>query len=362
MKKRKIKTGLIGCGKVGKTHADILKSLPESDFTAVASRSEESAKNFGTRYNVSWYTNIEEMLEKSGLEAVVICTPHPVHKYPAVEAAKRKVHVIVEKPLASSLKDCDVMLEEAEKTGIKFGMISQRRFYPSAQRIRNAIDAGKVGKPILGNVTMLGWRDEEYYKSNSWRGTWEGEGGGVLVNQAPHQIDLLQWYLGPVEQVFGCWRNYNHPYIEVDDTAAAIIRFKNGSTGTILVSNSQNPALYGKVSVFGDNGAAVGMQTDSGAMFIAGMTGVTDPPINDVWTIPGEEENLSKWELEDKAFFKKIDATEYFHRLQIKDFLNSIINDTSPLITAEEGRKTVEIFTAVYRSNKTNKPVPFPLT
>ena len=123
-----------------------------------------------------------------------------------------------------------------------------------------AIEAGKIGKPVLGMVTMLGWRDKAYYDSDAWRGTWKGEGGGVLVNQAPHQLDLLLWYMGDVDEVYGVWKNLNHPYIEVEDTAVAVVKFKSGAVGNIVVSNSQNPALYGKVHVFGENGAGVGVR------------------------------------------------------------------------------------------------------
>lgn len=139
---------------------------------------------------------------------------------------------------------------------------------------------------------MLGWRNEAYYRSDPWRGKWIEEWGGVLVNQAPHQLDILQWFMGPIDSLFGFWENLNHPYIEVEDTAAAAIRFKNGGLGNIVVSNSQHPALYGKVHVHGSNGASVGVQTDGGSMFIAGMSGMLEPPYNNLWTIPGEEQFL----------------------------------------------------------------------
>lgn len=134
----------------------------------------------------------------------------------------------------------------------------QRRFYRPCMRIHKAIEAGKIGKPVLGMVTMLGWRDKAYYDSDAWRGTWKGEGGGVLVNQAPHQLDLLLWYMGDVDEVYGVWKNLNHPYIEVEDTAVAVVKFKSGAVGNIVVSSSQNPALYGKVHVFGENSARRG--------------------------------------------------------------------------------------------------------
>jgi predicted dehydrogenase len=208
---------------------------------------------------------------------------------------------------------------------------------------------------------MYGWRDRTYYESDPWRGSWAGEGGGVLVNQAPHQLDLLRWYMGPVEELAGFWANLNHPYIEVEDTAVAVLRFKNGGLGNIVVSNSQNPALYGRVSVHGSNGASVGVQTDGGAMFIAGVSGMAEPPVNDLWTVPGETELLEQWQREDRAFFSKIEATEYYHRLQIQDFLRAVLQGRPPSVTGEDGRATVEIFEAIYRSQRTGSVVRFPL-
>jgi len=357
----RVKTGIIGCGKGAHLHAQALKNLPTSLFTAVYSRTFDKAKTFAEQYGVKAYASIEELASKGGVEAVIICTPHPVHAETAVQAARAGMHILVEKPLASSLADCDTIIAAARANGVKLGTICQRRFYPPSLRIKQAIDAGKLGKPVLGVINMLGWRDEAYYRSDPWRGSWAGEGGGVLVNQAAHQIDLLQWYMGPVDELFGYWANLNHPYIEVEDTAVAVLRFKNGGFGNILVSNSQNPALYGKVHIHGENGASVGVQTDGGAMFIAGMSRITEPPINDLWTIKGEEALRDQWVREDTEFFQRINPMVYFHERQIEDFLGAITHDRQPLIDGEEGRKTVEIFTAIYRSNRDRRPVKFPL-
>lgn len=358
---RALKTGLIGCGKVGHLHAAALKSLPESEFVAVCARSLEKANLFVEKYHVAAFTDVQEMIAKAGVEAVCICTPHPQHAAPAIASAQAGVHVLVEKPLASSLADCDAMLAAAQASGVTFSTISQRRFYPPCQRIHHALQAGKLGKPILGAATIFGSRDEAYYRSDPWRGSWEQEGGGVLVNQSPHQLDLLLWYLGEPEEVFGYWANLNHPYIEVDDTAVAAVRFKNGALGNILVSNSLNPALNARVSVHGANGSSVGVQTDGGAMFVAGMSGVLEPPFNDVWTIHGEERLLPQWKEDDARLFKSVNPTEHFHRLQIQDFLQAIIERKPPAVTGDDGRSTVELFTAIYRASRDRKPVQFPL-
>ena len=221
--------------------------------------------------------------------------------------------------------------------------------------------APTVGKPILGTVNMYGWRDKAYYASDPWRGTWKGEGGGVLVNQAPHQLDLLLWYMGEIDELYGMWDTLNHPGLEVEDTAIAVIRFKNGGLGNIVVSNSQNPALYGKVHVHGDNGASIGVQTDGGAMFIAGVSSITEAPYNDLWTVPGEAELKDRWKAEDEAYFQTIDATTHFHYVQLNDFIEALRTGRKPLISLEDARRTVELFTAIYRSQRDHKPVRFPL-
>lgn len=357
----KLRTGIVGTGKVAPTHAAALMTLPESQFSGVCSRSFEAAQTFADQYQITAYRTVEEMIVNGGVQAVLITTPHPAHAAPALEAMALGAHVMVEKPLASSLEDCDAMIAAARKTNVKLAMISQRRLYAPVQRVKHAIDAGKLERLILGTATLLGWRSPEYYASDAWRGTWKGEGGGVLVNQAPHQLDLLQWFMGDIDELYGFWGNMNHPYIEVDDTALAVIRFKSGALGNVVVSNSQDPSLYGKVNVYGSNGASLGVQTDGGAMFIAGMTGIAEPPINDLWSLPGEENMLTQWQKEDSDFFQTIDATQYYHKLQIQDFLQSILEDRAPMVTGEEGRKTVELFTAIYRSQRDHRPQKFPL-
>lgn len=358
----KLRTALVGCGKVAHLHAAALQNLPESEFVAACGRSPERANAFAAKYKVAAFTDIHEMLAKSKPQAICICTPHPEHAGPVVAAAKAGVHALVEKPLASSLADCDAMLAAAREHKTVLSTIYQRRFYPPCQRIRRAIDEGKIGKPVLGVATVSGWRDEAYYKSDAWRGSWKHEGGGVLVNQSPHQLDLLTWYMGEIDEVFGYWANVNHPYIEVDDTAVAVVRFKSGGLGNIVVSNSQNPALNARVSVHGANGASVGVQTDGGAMFIPGMSGISEAPFNDIWSVRGEEQLLPQWKEEDARLFSSVNPMEHFHRLQIQDFLRAIIEKRAPSVTGEDGRKTVELFTAIYRATRDGKSVKFPLS
>jgi predicted dehydrogenase len=348
MSGRKVGTAIVGLGKVAHTHARALAALAQANFTAVCSRHEQRAASFARQYGVRPYTNLAEMLRDPSVQAITVCTPHPQHAGIAILAAEAGVHVLVEKPMATRLADCDRMIEAARSGGVKLGVISQRRLYPPVLRVKQAIEDGKIGAPALGVLMMFGWRSPEYYAMDAWRGTWEGEGGGVLVNQAVHQLDLFQWFMGPVAELFGYWDNLNHPSIEVEDTALAVMRFQNGALGNIVVSNSQNPGMYGKIHVHGRSGRSVGVQTESGSAFIAGVTTQVEPPINDLWTVPGEEGLLAGWQERDRAAAQLMDPMTYYHQLQIEDFLMAVLQDREPLVTGEEGRKAVELFEAIY--------------
>jgi UDP-N-acetyl-2-amino-2-deoxyglucuronate dehydrogenase len=361
MTQRKIKTAIIGCGKVSHLHAAALQQGKNTELTAIYSRSLEKAQEFAAKYGILAYDDLEKMIRETGIESVVVCTPHPFHADAVIKSANAGANCLVEKPLASSIQDCDAMIQACNDNKVKLGVVSQRRFYAPVQRLRKAIDEGKIGSPALGTIQMLGWRDKAYYDSDEWRGTWNMEGGGVLVNQAPHQLDIFQWLMGPIEEVYGVWRNLNHPYIEVEDTAVAIVKFKSGALGNIIVSNSQKPGIFGKVHIHGSNGASVGVQTDGGAMFIAGMSSIAEPPVTDLWTVPGEENFLAEWKQQDFDFFNSINAMEYYMKLQNEDFADAILKDRKPMVSGEDGRVTVELFTAIYRSTRDNQPVKFPL-
>ena len=357
----RLRTALIGCGKVGTTHADALTALPGSELVAVCDRTTDGANAFASRYGVQAFTDVATMVREAGVQAVSVCTPHPLHAAAIEAAAANGAHVLVEKPLAATLADCDRAIAACVAAGVRLGVVSQRRFYPPILRMKAAIDAGKIGWPLLATVDILGWRDDAYYASNPWRGTWAGEGGGVLVNQAPHQLDLLQWFMGPIEELSGYWGNLNHPAIPVDDTAVAVMRFRGGGLGVVVASNSQRPGIGGSLHVHGSNGSSVGTLTDSGSMFISGVTERVEPAINDLWTIDGEADRLAAWQAEDRAFAIDHDPMWWFHERQIEDFLAAIVEDRPPAVDGAEGRKVVELFTAIYRSQRDHRPVAFPL-
>ncbi len=355
---KRVRTGLIGCGKVGQIQAVALSSLPESEFVAACDSEPERAERFAQQFGVRPHTDVSTMIKECGVEAVFVCTPHPLHAEPACEAAAAGVHVLVEKPLAASLDDCDGMIEAARQSGVKLGVISQRRWYEPVRRMKEAIEAGKIGRPVLGCFIMYSWRDQAYYRSDPWRGRWDTEGGGVLINQSPHMLDLLTWLMDDeVSEVSGYWANVNHPYIEVEDTAVAILRFARGGLGSIVTSLAQNPGIHTKVHIHGARGSSVGVETDRGATFIAGMTPIAQPALNDLWTIPGEEHLLAQFQAEDRARFAEVDSINHYHALQIQDFLQSILQDREPAVTGDDGRRVVALVQAIYRSNREARPI-----
>ena len=359
---RPVRFGIVGCGKVGGLHAGALGSVPDAAvLTAVCDTSAERAAAFAGRYGGRAFASVREMAASGLVDAVTICTPHPLHAEAVCAAAEHGVHALVEKPMAATLADCDLMLKAAREAGTKLSVISQRRWYDPVLRMKAAIDAGKIGLPVLATFLMLSWRDEAYYRSDPWRGKWSTEGGGVLINQSPHQLDMLTWLVGEIEEVSGYWANVSHPYIEVEDTALAMIRYRHGGLGSVIASVSQKPGIYTKVHVHGSNGYSVGVQTDSGATFVAGMSGVQDAAYNDIWTIAGEGHLREQFEAADRAAFAVLDPTRHFHALQMRDFALAIREGHAPAVTGEDGRRTVELFTAIYRSNAERAPVRFPV-
>jgi len=358
---KKLKAAIVGCGKVGETHAEAYQTLPSSELVSVFDISIERASKYGKKFNVPAFEDFDEMIKATDIEVISICTPHPLHAEYISRAAEHGIHVLTEKPLASDLEDCDAAITSCKNNNVKLSVISQRRFYKPVVRMIEAMKNGRIGEPILANMIVMGWRDEAYYEMDEWRGKWQSEGGGVMVNQTIHQLDLLQWFMGSVDELFGYWDNFNHPYIEVEDSAVAIMRFKSGAIGQFFVSNSQKPGFYGKIHIHGSNGASIGAQTEGGSPFVAGLSTEVDPPINDLWTVPGEEKLLKNWQNEDRKFASEVDTMTYYHQLQISDFLNAIMENRDPLVTGEEARKSVELFTAVYRSQRDRQPIRFPL-
>jgi len=352
----KIGTAIIGCGHIANAHASALASLGNSRLVAFCDVIEERARDFAQRYGgKKWYRDFNDLVRDPEVEAVSICTPHPLHAPPAIAAAEAGRHVIVEKPMAATLRQADAMVEACEKAGVRLGQIFQRRFMPACSMTKKAIEDGKMGQPIFVEAKCMTYRDKAYYEMDPWRGWWDREGGGVLMNQAPHEIDLMLWLAGsPVDCLFGVCENLTHPYRPIEDNAAAVLRFKSGAVGLLGGSVSVShlptfklfaPNAYGgsEISVYGSNGSCISLR------------GI-DPFWVLNWAIPGEEDKTDAWRRQ------QLGDKRNFHALQLQEFLEAIAEDREPAVTGRDGRNALEVIIAVYLSQKTGEKVAFPLT
>ncbi len=346
---QQLRTGLIGCGKIARTHAAALAALPESAFTACCDTDGDRARDLAARHGVPRvYNDVHEMLHSGQVDAVCVCTPHPSHAPLVVAAAEAGVHVLCEKPMTIALPEADRMVAAAQRAGIRFGVIFQRRFWPASQRIRAALDAGRLGRLTLGECAVRIWRGPEYFAADPWRGKWATEGGGVLMNQAVHALDLFQWFMGPAVEVYGRYATLKHgDAIDVEDTAVATVLFQNGALGTIQAATTINPTLGFRVVVHGDTGATAGVWEQP-----EGREGT-----NDLWTVPGEEAYQSIWTAGPAAG----PGFPAFHTLQIQDFLQAVLDGREPAVTGAEARKSLELILAIYQSSRTGQPVRLPL-
>jgi UDP-N-acetyl-2-amino-2-deoxyglucuronate dehydrogenase len=349
-----LRFAIVGPGLVGAVHAAALARIPNARLVAVAGSTPGSSQAAGlaATHDARVVAGMDAVLADPELDAVVICTPHPLHAAQAIAAAEAGLHVIVEKPMALTVADCTAMIAAAERAGVVLSVISQRRWYPAVRRVKAAIDDGRIGVAGLATVEVLSWRGPDYYAMNPWRGTRAGEGGGVLVNQAVHHLDLACWFLGPAVEVDGWTANLNHPEIEVEDTAVAVVRFASGALATIVASNSQRPGLHARIHVHGTNGASVGVDTDRGSVFIAGVS-LPSEPLNDLWTIPGEEDAPAQWIAEDRAALIGLDIATHFHELELRDIVGAIREGRPPAVDGSDGRAAVALMSAIDAASRT---------
>lgn len=342
---KKVCFGVIGCGTISPWHINGILKNSEAKLVAVADENEEKAKKIAEKYNAVYYTDYKKLLEDKKIDAVCLCTPSSLHSEQAILAARAGKHVLTEKPMAINLEDADKMIYECRKANVKLGVIFQRRTDEIFIRIKKAIDNNELGKIVLGDIYMKYYRSQEYYDSANWRGTWKYDGGGALMNQGIHIIDLIRWYIGPVDTIFG-FAEHLVRKIEVEDTAVAVLKFKNGALGVIEGTTSvYPPTIPHRIEIHGEKGTII----------VEGEDIIR-------WDVMGSDGNpVSKLDEVKKETTKPItsptDIGMEGHRKQIADFIESIKTGKEPVVNGEEGRKSLEIILAIYESAKTKLPV-----
>lgn len=347
----RLKVGIVGCGKIAINHAKALHAMPEVELAACSDTSKERADSFAAAHGIAHAYDDLEALLGSGLDAVTICTPHPTHEAIVIAAAEHGLHVLCEKPIAITLDEADRMVEATAAAGVKFGVLFQRRFWPAARRVRTAIDDGRIGIPMLGEASVLLHRPSSYYSADEWRGRWDTDGGGVLMTQAVHQIDMLQWFMGEAVSVSGFIRTHTHgDHIETEDSASAVVSFASGGTATVTATTGANHNLGNRVTVIGQTGAIASVLE-----FPEGREGV-----NEIWTVPGEVEFRAPFTPDIRA---NLDVTEVnagladFHTLQVQDFADAVLAGRDPAVTGRDARASLAIIAAIYESSRTGRVV-----
>lgn len=345
-----LRAGILGCGNVAANHAAAYRDLPGVELVACGDVDPERAARFAGRHGA--VPADAEALFDLGLDLVSVCTPHPMHERAVTAAAARGVHVLCEKPIATDLAAADRMVSACEAAGVAFGVLFQRRFWPAAQRIRAAVDDGTLGIPVLGHASVLLHRDTSYYTADPWRGKWATDGGGVLMTQAVHNIDLLQWFMGEAVEVTAMQATFKHrAAIEVEDTAVATLRFASGGIATLTASTALTPGLGTRVWVCGTTGASAGLAEypEGGEARI------------DVWAVPGAEAAESPFGsgmTADLPLNRINGSLAPFHQLQIADFVEAVRVGREPAVTGREATKSLSILTALYASAASGRPEP----
>ena len=342
---------IVGTGMISRFHAKAIADVRGAKLIACCDMAAERAEQFAKEVGCTPYDDMKKMLADPAVDVVTIATPSGVHMEPAVQAARAGKHVIVEKPLEITLKRCDRIIRECEKSGVKLGTIFPSRFHDSSIQMRKAIDQGRFGRLTLGDAYVKWFRTQEYYDSGAWRGTWKLDGGGALMNQAVHTVDLLSWLMGPVEEIQAQTATLAHKRIEVEDVAIATLRFKNGALGVIEATTAAYPGYLKRIELHGSEGTAI-----------------------------LEEEDIKAWDFAkkgrgDAAILKAMKKTKsggggaadpsaighHGHTMQFRDFVKAIKTDGTPAVDGHEGRKPIEIILAIYKSAQTGKLVKLPL-
>ena len=341
---------LVGCGMIARFHAKAIAEIPGTRIAALVSRTPNSAAKLieETRMpSCPAFATLDEALQAPGVDVVVITTPSGAHLEPAVAAAAAGKHVVVEKPLEITGPRCERIIEACDRHRVKLCTIFPSRFADSNITLKAAVDAGKFGRLTLGEASNKWWRSQAYYDDGGWKGTLALDGGGALMNQAIHNVDLLLWMMGPATHVSGLTATLAHERIEVEDTAVAAIRFASGALGMLVGTTSVHPGYPKQIAVHGDKGSAVIEQEDVLKWDFDPAT----PEDDDVKRRFAAKVGASGGAADPKAI------SHEGHRRQLADFVDAIRTNRAPKVDGREGKRAVDLICAVYESNRTGRVV-----
>jgi len=346
---RPLGVAIVGCGMIARFHAKALQEVPGARLVALVSRNRANAENLIKTVGVSAdvHTDLAPVLKRKDVNLIIVTTPSGAHLEPAVAAARAGKHVVVEKPLDITAERCDAIIKACDDNGVQLCTIFPSRFGDANQALKTAIDSGRFGRLTLGETTCKWWRPQSYYDEGGWKGTQALDGGGALMNQAIHNVDLLLWMMGPVTHVSGFKATLAHERIEVEDTAVACLRFASGALGVIQATTSVYPGLPKTVAIHGDRGTVVVEQDDI---------------LRWEFTPPTPEDDAVR-----QRFAQKVGASggasnpaaisHVGHARQLADFVRAIEEKRPPVVDGREGRKAVALIQASYESAKMGRTI-----
>lgn len=329
--------GIIGCGMISKFHARALGAIDGARLAGVFDPNPEAMARAAQAYGVRAFASMEAILACPEIDAVCVLTPNGLHAPIALQALAAGKHVVVEKPMAITLEDADKLVAASEAAGLKVCVISQLRFSPAVQAVKRALEEGYFGRIVSASLSMKYYREASYYNASGWRGTWAMDGGGALMNQGIHGVDLLQYLAGPVRRLSAVCKTQTRP-IETEDSAAAILEFENGAVGTLEASTTCYPGYPRRLEICGDRG---------------GVTLEEEDILK--WDLPCPKPDLAAHLSAASSDPSAIDARG--HERQLRNMVAAIQTGEKLLVDAREGRKPVKIILSVYESAKTHSPV-----
>ena len=345
-----VRFAVIGAGVIGDVHAQAIRSLPDvAALSLIVSAREASARRLAEARGAGGYsTDFDAALADPDIDAVSICTPTGLHADQAVAALQAGKHVMIEKPMAISLEAADRVLAAEQASGRKVAVVSQHRFDGSTEKVIAAIQAGDLGRLTSGIASTAWWRGQSYYDSGRWRGTWAMDGGGAIMNQSIHTIDLLVAMLGVPTQVFAYAACLAHERVEVEDTAVAVVRFASGALGVIHGTTAAYPGLEASVRVFGTKGSAV--IADDQLVYLHGNVG-SAPEL--AMPVPAAETNQVT-----DAITAGPAGLGAAHVAQFADFVDAIRADRPVRVGTREARAALAVVLGLYASAASGRPVP----
>ena len=335
--------GIVGCGTIADVHAETIQRLAKAQLVSVYSRNLSNARRVGQKFNVTWRDNWEEFINDDQIDIVSICTPSGTHLDYGKLVAEAGKHVVVEKPIEVTLERGKQLIDVCSDNHVKLAVIFQNRFQPEVQQMKRRIDAGELGDIFLGDAYIKWFRTQEYYDSAQWRGTYALDGGGVLINQAIHTIDLLLWIMGEVETIYAEIGTFTHERIEGEDTAVAVLRFQNGALGVIEGSTSIRPANARRLEIHGKNGTAI-LTGDALSFFGEGSS-----QSKSITNQKSPEKSGASSPLQDFSIAP--------HEKQFEAIVDALDQDKIPPVSGKESLVSLVIILAIYESAKKGHPV-----